>query len=59
MPEVDTTTTTGAVTAGDDNDDELKVVTGHPGLRAPGDVSLSEAMFAAHFTLHQVQCVLQ
>jgi hypothetical protein len=56
---VDTTTTVGATTAGDDNDDELMVVIGHPRLRALWDVSLSEVMSVAHFTLCQAQGVLQ
>jgi hypothetical protein len=33
--------------------DEVKVVMGHPGLRAPGQVSLSEVMGTTHFTLRQ------
>jgi NADPH:quinone reductase-like Zn-dependent oxidoreductase len=33
--------------------DELVVVMGHPSLRAPGQVSLSEAMATAHFALCQ------
>jgi hypothetical protein len=56
---VDTTTTNGAATVGDDDDDEVEVVMGHLGLRAPGDVSLSEAMSMAHVALCQVHGVLQ
>jgi hypothetical protein len=61
VPEVDRTTATTAATAGngDDVDDELEVVTGHPGLWAPRHVSLSEAMSIAHFVLCQAQDVLQ
>jgi hypothetical protein len=44
VPEVDTTTTASAAMAGDGDDNELKVVMGHPVLRAPRDVSLFEAM---------------
>jgi hypothetical protein len=60
VPEVGTTTATGATTTGDGdgNDDELEVVTGHPGLRAPGHVSLSDAMGTTHFALRQAQDVL-
>jgi hypothetical protein len=51
------TTATGAAMAddGDDDGDELEVVTGHPGLRAPRHVPL----FEAHFTLCQAHDVLQ
>jgi hypothetical protein len=51
VSKVDTITSTGDTTTGDD--DELKVVTRCPGLLALGDVSLSEVMSMAHFTLHQ------
>jgi hypothetical protein len=44
VPEVGTTAATGAATSGDGDDDELEVVTRHPGLRAPGGVSLSEVI---------------
>jgi hypothetical protein len=59
VPEVDTTIATGATTTGDDDDNELEVIMGHPGLRAPGNVSLSEEMGVAHFALCQAQEVLQ
>jgi hypothetical protein len=32
--------------------EEPEVVMGHPGLRAPGDASLSEEMGTTHFVLH-------
>jgi hypothetical protein len=51
VSKVDTITSTGDTTTGDD--DELKVVTRCPGLLDLGDVSLSEVMSMAHFTLHQ------
>jgi hypothetical protein len=35
VPEVDMTTTTGAAMADDSDDDELEVVTGHPGPKLP------------------------
>jgi hypothetical protein len=57
--EVDTTIATGAATIGDGDGDELKVITGHPRLRALEDVSLSEAMGGSHFALGQAQEVLQ
>jgi hypothetical protein len=44
VPEVGTTAATGAAMSGDGDDDELEVVTRHPGLRAPGGVSLSEVI---------------
>jgi hypothetical protein len=37
---------------------EPEVILGHPTLRAPGDVSLDEAMGTAHWTLTQAQNVL-
>jgi hypothetical protein len=39
---------------GTDNNtvEELKVIMGHPGLRASGTVSLSEAMGTTHFALN-------
>jgi hypothetical protein len=49
------TTSTGA----DDNAiKEPEVIMGHPGLRAPGTVSLSKAMGTTHFALNQVHNVL-
>jgi hypothetical protein len=36
----------------------LEVVMGHPGLGAPGQVSLHEAMSMTFSTLHQVRDVL-
>jgi hypothetical protein len=59
VPEVDTTTSTGAATTGDGDNDELEVVMVHSGLRAPEHVSLSEAMSMSHFALLQAQDVLQ
>jgi G:T/U-mismatch repair DNA glycosylase len=48
-----------ALTGADDNTIEKpKVIMGHPGLRAPGTVSLSEAMGTTHFVLNQAQDVL-
>jgi hypothetical protein len=41
----------GLMTTSDD--DKLEVVMGHPGLRAPGQVSLFEAMGTTHFALRQ------
>jgi hypothetical protein len=45
----------GATTIGDgDYDgDELKVIMGRPGLRAPGHISHPKAMGTTHFTLCQ------
>jgi hypothetical protein len=59
MPEVDTTVATGDATIGDGDSDELEVVTGHPRPWALEDVSLSEVMGVAHFTLCQAQEVLE
>jgi hypothetical protein len=43
----------------DDNTiEELEVIMGHPGLRAPRTVSLSEAMGMTHFVLNQAHDVL-
>jgi hypothetical protein len=50
---------TAAVSADDDTAEELKVVLGHPVLRASGDVSLSEAMGTTHWALNQVHGVLR
>jgi hypothetical protein len=46
--------------AGNDDNavEETEVVMGHPGLRAPGDVSLSKVMGITHFGLHQVRDVV-
>jgi hypothetical protein len=49
----------GAATTGDGDDNsngdgdggELEVIMGHPNLRAPGHISLPEAMGTAHFAL--------
>jgi hypothetical protein len=50
------TTSAGA----DDNAvEEPEVIMGHPDLRAPGAVSLSEAMGMTHFMLNQVHDVLR
>jgi hypothetical protein len=50
------TTSTGA----DDNAiKEPEVIMGHPGLRTPGTVSLSEAMGTTHFVLNQAHDVLR
>jgi hypothetical protein len=38
---------------------ELEVILGHPMLRAPGDVSLDEAMGTARWVLTQAQNVLR
>jgi hypothetical protein len=38
---------------------ELEVILGHPTLRAPGDVSLDEAMGTARWVLTQAQNVLR
>jgi hypothetical protein len=52
----DATTSTGA----DDNIvEEPEVIMGLPGLRAPGTISLSEAMGMTHFALNQVHDVLR
>jgi hypothetical protein len=59
MPEVDTTIATGDATIGDGDSDELEVVTRHPRPWALEDVSLSEVMGVAHFTLCQAQEVLE
>jgi hypothetical protein len=49
-----------ASTGDDDNVVEgPKVVMGQPSVRAPGHVSLSEAMGTTHFALHQVHDVLR
>jgi hypothetical protein len=37
---------------------ELEVIMGQPGLRAPGQVFLSEVMGTAHFALHKVHYML-
>jgi hypothetical protein len=48
-----------ALTGADDNTIEKpKVIMGHPGLRAPRTVPLSEAMGMTHFVLIQVHDVL-
>jgi hypothetical protein len=46
--------------AGDDDNaiEEPEVIIGHPSLRAPGAISLSEAMGTTHFVLNQVHDVL-
>jgi hypothetical protein len=50
---------TTASTGADDNVvDEPKVIMGHPGLRAPGTISLSEVMGTGHFALNQMHNVL-
>jgi ATP-dependent protease ClpP protease subunit len=36
-----------------DDGDELAVIMGHPGLQAPGHVSLPEVMGTTHFMLCQ------
>jgi hypothetical protein len=38
--------------------EEPKVILGHPILRAPGDVSLDEAMGMAHWAVNQAQGML-
>jgi hypothetical protein len=38
---------------------EPEVILGHPTLRAPGDISLDEAMGTAHWALTQAQNVLR
>jgi hypothetical protein len=50
----------GAATIGDGkgNIDELKVIMGHPDLRALGHVFLPEVMGTSHFTLCQAQDIL-
>jgi hypothetical protein len=47
----------GAATT--DDSDVLRVIMGHPGLRAPGHVSLPEVMGTTHFALRQAHDVLQ
>jgi hypothetical protein len=49
----------GAATTCDGDGDELEIIMGHPGLWAPGLISLPEAMSMTHFVLHQVHDVLQ
>jgi hypothetical protein len=47
-------------TSTDDNAiKEPEVIMGHPGLRMPGTVSLSEAMGTTHFVLNQAHDVLR
>jgi hypothetical protein len=49
------TTSTGV----DDNSvEEPEVIMGHPSLRVPGTVSLSEVMGTTHFALNQMHDVL-
>jgi hypothetical protein len=38
--------------------EEPEVILGHPALRAPGDVSLSEAMGTTHWSINQAHSVL-
>jgi hypothetical protein len=38
--------------------EEPEVILGHPALRAPGDVSLSEAMGMTHWSINQAHSVL-
>jgi hypothetical protein len=47
------------VAADDSTTVESKVILGHPTLRAPGDVSLDEAMGTARWALTQAQNVLR
>jgi hypothetical protein len=51
---------TATTSAGTDNNaiEELEVICGHPGLRAPGVVSLFDVMGTTHFALNQVHDVL-
>jgi hypothetical protein len=50
--------TTASAGADDDAIEELEVILGHPFLKASGDVSLFEAMGAAHWMLIQTHDVL-
>jgi hypothetical protein len=52
-------TATASAGADDNAVEEPEVIMGHPGLRAPGAVSLSEAMGMTHFMLNQVHDVLR
>jgi hypothetical protein len=52
-------TATTSVGANDDAIEEHEVILGHPILRAPRDVSLSEAMGTTHWALNQVHNVLR
>jgi hypothetical protein len=68
LPEGDTNVTAGEMAIGDPaasidpaggaSVEESRVILGHPMLRAPGDVSLDEAMGTARWALTQAQDVL-
>jgi hypothetical protein len=47
-----------SMVAGNDIAEEPEVVHGHPFLKAPGGISLDEAMGTAHWVLNQVHEVL-
>jgi hypothetical protein len=49
---------TASVGVDDNAVEELEVIMGHPGLRAPRDVFLCEAMGTSHFALNQAHNVL-
>jgi hypothetical protein len=51
-------TSSSTVVANDGATVESEAILGHPTLRAPGDVSLDEAMGMAHWALTQAQNVL-
>jgi predicted HTH domain antitoxin len=50
---------TASAGADDNTVEDPKVTMGHPGLRVPGAVSLSEVMGLSHFVLNQVHDVLR
>jgi hypothetical protein len=54
-----TVTATTSMGADDNVVEGLEVIMGHPGLRASGTVSLSEAMGTTHFALNQAHNVLR
>jgi hypothetical protein len=49
---------TASASANNEAIEKLEVILGHPFLRAPGDVFLSEMMGMAHWLLNQVRDVL-
>jgi hypothetical protein len=49
---------TTSMVANDNAVEEPEVIKGHPGLRAPGIVFLSEVMGTTHFALNQAHDVL-